>query len=91
MSEIVAGTTMPCRSCGKTLLILNNDNTGKPGPVESDPVATGNIVRVGLDRYHVMSKAELALPPTADVKRYQSHYVTCPNAGGWRDREKPAE
>ena len=74
--------TMTCRSCGKNLMIVNHERTGKPAPVEAEPVENGNIMLNPDGTYGIAPKG-YEWPEGA--KRYQSHYVSCPSAKGWRE------
>ena len=65
MSEIIPGTTMPCRSCGKALLILNNDNTGKPAGTVVQLLQPGYTLHDRLLRPAMVAIARGAPAPTA--------------------------
>jgi hypothetical protein len=60
-----------CRSCNARIRWVKTEG-GKQMPVDAELVAGGNIeLRNGLAVY---------VAPVAQVRRYVSHFATCPNA-----------
>lgn len=83
-----------CDSCGAEIIFANSGSTGKPMPIDAEPVAAGGNIR--------LEERDRPLPPLAHVvgatidmltdddgTRYRSHFVTCPNADEWRSRGRP--
>ena len=77
-----------CKSCGKSIEILNHERTGKPAPIESEPVPNGNVTLNADGTYHVVKKDETV--PESQL-RYVNHYTNCPQAGSWREQTKQQE
>lgn len=66
-----------CRSCGAEILWSKTTNN-KNIPIDLEPVLGGNIT--------IEANGVLALvhKPEPDIKRYVSHFKTCPNAKAHR-------
>ena len=78
-----------CKSCHAEMVWCVSTN-GHRMPVDPEPVPDGNLIVVGtgrapngdvLDRVLVLGKGDV---PLGDPPRFQSHFVTCPDARGWR-------
>lgn len=68
-----------CSSCGASIYWAQTES-GKSMPVDSVPVAGGNVVlydRGGSVRARILKKDEL---PAFGEKTRTSHFQTCPNA-----------
>ena len=90
--SLAVNVTDRCRSCNATIVWCATTK-GHRMPVDPVPVPDGNlivdgtgVVSVGhgmqtLDRVLVVSKTDV---PLGDPPRYVSHFVTCPDARGWR-------
>lgn len=73
-----------CRSCGAAIMWLEHVNSGKPAPIDAEPVgAAGNIIvtgdtyritKVGADRQDAIDRG---------VPLHKNHFATCPQASGW--------
>ena len=72
-----------CRTCGAAIQWVVSQTSGKPMPIDAEPVARGNVVIVGTD--------ETLTPVVVYLKRgeldefdkrprYVSHFATCPQA-----------
>jgi hypothetical protein len=66
-----------CRSCGAPIIWCVTASE-KRMPLDAEPVADGNIVLDGEKALYLGPAGQRAL--AADVKRYKSHFATCPNA-----------
>lgn len=72
--------TASCSSCSAEIIWAQSE-TGKPMPVDAEPVAGGNVELQLPDDprdppvAHVLRKGESKPPPL-----YVSHFTTCPNA-----------
>lgn len=75
--------SVPCRSCGAEVIWLVHARTGKPAPIDVEPVEGGNVRRLGEGQYVIDAAPDLMGEP-----RYVSHYVTCPDAERWREAAK---
>ena len=67
-----------CRSCGADVEWVQTE-AGKRMPVDAEPVANGNIVKVRGNLIRYLGKGEVF---TGD--RWVSHFATCAQAGSWR-------
>jgi len=74
-----------CRACQAVIRWAKSDKTGKPIPMDPEPVADGNIVVNRLGVAHVLHKGEEATVPT-----YVSHFATCPKRDQFRRRNPAA-
>jgi hypothetical protein len=74
-----------CISCGAPITWAVSSATGKKMPIDAEPHHDGNIVLTDGTAQVVAAAARAALP--AGTLRYRSHFVTCPNAAGWRARD----
>lgn len=66
-----------CRGCGADVLWSMTEN-GKAIPLNPEPVLNGNLV---LECCNALARR---VKPSPGVKAYQSHFVTCPDAGKFR-------
>lgn len=77
-----------CRSCERRIIWVESDRSGKPMPLDPEPVPFGNIrviERPGQNRVgRVLTLDELALIDETDELLYLSHFATCPNAHAHR-------
>ncbi len=76
-----------CRSCGASVVWLENNRTGKRAPIDAQPSEDGNIL---LDRhagtYQVLaSSTDRAL---AAGHLHTNHFMTCKTADQWRTPKK---
>jgi hypothetical protein len=66
-----------CRSCGQRILWALTTE-GKRMPLDAQVAMNGNLILDG-------EQVRYATP--ADTgPRYQSHFASCPDSGGWRKR-----
>lgn len=82
-----------CRSCHAPVIWLEHAKTGKPAPIDAEPVgARGNILidlaagiyrvtTVGDDRQGAIDRGELL---------HTNHFATCPQSKAWRERAAKA-
>jgi hypothetical protein len=83
----VERSLMGCRrsGCDGVILMLNNNNTGRPGPVDADPAPNGNIaIDLVNGEYQVLSGDRLAEARAAGVELRLNHFYTCKNPPGGR-------
>ena len=66
-----------CRSCGAEIFWAKSAATGKAMPLDAQARVDGNVT---LD----MTGAAVVGDKTDPGLRYVSHFVTCPQAQGWR-------
>ncbi|MBN1628154.1 MAG: hypothetical protein JW990_00170 [Thermoleophilia bacterium] len=78
-----------CRSCGARITWLETAGGGRM-PVDEDPTPEGNVVVVG-KMAKVCKNAAAAEALYPGQPRYLSHFVTCPQAGAWRNHRKENE
>jgi len=79
-----------CRSCGAPIVWAVTGEKRRRIPLDAVPVADGNVElldmahprSVGDAPYTVTWGSSHTWPP--DVRRYRSHFATCPQAGEWR-------
>ena len=72
--------TEKCTSCGAPIRWFNHAVSGKPSPLDPEPVEGGNCVideRQGT--YTVLPRGGEAFVE-AGTPRFRSHFATCPNA-----------
>jgi len=62
-----------CKTCGKRI-VWSRTIHDKPIPLDPEPVYGGNVV---LEAFGALARV---VAPQADTKRYQAHFVTCPQA-----------
>ena len=72
-------TSPRCRGCHALIRWAKSETTGKPIPIDPEPVPAGNIVVTARGIAHFLKKGEEPTVPT-----YVSHFSTCPA----RDRFK---
>ena len=68
-----------CRTCDAWIVWARTEGN-KRIPLDPEPVLNGNIV------LEAEGSIARVVPPRPDVKRYNSHFVTCPNAAQHRRR-----
>jgi len=77
-----------CRSCGSPIRWCITAANRKRMPVDVDPVDDGNIwidhTEQGTPIIQVALNAS-GVPASVPL-RYQSHYVSCPQADAWRKK-----
>lgn len=73
---------VPCKTCHAQVYWVETE-TGKRMPVDAKPVEDGNIIFVN-KKAHVLRLGET---PEPDVKRWVSHFVTCPQRKEHRRRK----
>jgi len=73
-----------CASC-KAPVFFAVVNHGKSGPIDAEPVESGNL-RMISSEYPVQMTThnQLELGENDDGLRYVSHFSTCPHAEDWR-------
>lgn len=64
-----------CKSCGADILFVTTEATGKAMPLDPAPVQYGGNVVILEGKCRILKKDEPVMP---DVKRFRSHFVTCP-------------
>lgn len=79
-----------CRSCGAEIRWARTA-TGRPMPLDAEPVADGNVAFTGRSvrdaRGFAAPEVRVESQPPMfdnDEPRYVAHFVTCPNADEWR-------
>lgn len=73
-----------CSSCGAQIIWAITE-TGARNPIDPAPVEGGNIrLRVGGDALIYAKVQREMFDDNDDGTRYQSHFVTCPNAPSHR-------
>lgn len=77
-ASTLAGRRRICSSCKRDIFWRVHVVTGKPAPLDAQPVDDGNIVLDDGETYRVLTKAERAT--VVDIPRYTSHFATCPTA-----------
>jgi hypothetical protein len=78
-----------CRSCGAAI-IWSETIHGRRMPLDTKPTLEGNII-LGFRHQQAplaLIQTEQALAPlrAKHEKLFVSHFVTCPQASGWRKR-----
>lgn len=75
-----------CRSCSRPITWATNTKTGKPMPIDPEPVVGGNVVLTGEGPHQaeVVGKAEVERRRGLGLRLHVSHFTTCPQAGDWR-------
>ena len=66
-----------CKGCGAAITFARAEASGAVNVMDRDPVPNGNAMYLPDGRLRFHRKAS---PLPEDAPRYQSHYVTCPNA-----------
>lgn len=65
------------KKCRAPIFWLNHERTGKPAPIDREPVKGGNItIDPKEGTYRIVPKAERELSPNR--KLHMNHFVTCP-------------
>jgi hypothetical protein len=73
-----------CRSCKKPVVWTKTEKLGRNMPVDSDPIYSGNIMlRQPEPGGPIIA---ITVQPHHQVKRYISHFATCPNRARWRKK-----
>jgi len=77
-----------CRSCGAEIVWARTETTGRPMPIDVEPVDGGNVVLyeapdTGELTAHVEGKGPHPVTWPTPL-RYVSHFTTCPNAAAHR-------
>ena len=72
-----------CRSCGAPIRWALTASSGRRIPLDYDPHPDGNI-SLAADTSGLEILAVVDGLPLGDRPRYLSHFVTCPQAEGWR-------
>jgi hypothetical protein len=77
--------------CGRRVVWMKNDKSGKPAMVDPEPNEAGNVL---LDHrantYHVMTKVEIAAAERPGMfdepppERFMLHFATCPHAENFK-------
>ena len=75
-----------CRSCGAPIYWVRTQATDSLMPLDVVATENGNILLV--DGKAVVLRGDLFEQSLPDGLRYQSHYVSCPNAQNHRKRGK---
>lgn len=81
-----------CRSCGASIVWCWSTK-GVPTPVDPEPVPDGNVTVEGGGRIAsgvriVVGSIQPGLFDAPEL-RYQTHFVTCPDAARWRNTPSP--
>ena len=74
-------TASKCRSCGAAILWAYTPSLRRM-PVDAEPVDDGTLA---LTPYDGQLKVEVVGVHPSEP-RYRAHFVTCPDAEGWRRR-----
>lgn len=75
-----------CKGCGRPIIWIVNDTTGKAAPIDASPAANGPIVFVDTGiriEYHVLRSGEVAPP---ERSTYTNHFQTCPQRQQFQKR-----
>lgn len=74
-----------CRSCRAPIDWRVNLRTGRPAPIDADPVPDGDVLVMADGRHSVIGRADPT--PPADMLRFKNHWSTCPDAKAWKKRQ----
>jgi hypothetical protein len=82
----MSAAVMPdeCRSCHAAIVRLRHVRTGAKAPINSEPVANGNLT---IDLEEGTYAGPLHTSLLVDIpegERFVSHFATCPDAARWR-------
>lgn len=78
-------TQTQCVSCHAPIFWAMTHGKKKPMPVDYEPVESGNLRLVrAVFPVMVTASTQLELGEVDDGTRYQSHFVSCPDADKWR-------
>ena len=79
----------PCRACGKPLLWLAHQRTGKAAPIEVEKTEDGNIViNEDLGQYRLVTGEEKVKAVEGRILLHISHFARCPKASDFRIAER---
>lgn len=83
-------TTASCNSCRAPILWTTSFKTGKPSPLNPEPVENGNIEVMPDKNNPSMAISIPARPPLirGDALLYVSHFSTCPQSKDWRGKKR---
>jgi hypothetical protein len=79
-----------CRSCNAPVVWAITSKTGAAIPLDPNPIADGNVVRIGTATRGaplvlVLTDEELGRARKQGVVQlYRSHFASCPDADRWR-------
>lgn len=79
---------MACRSCKAPMFFAKVASIGKAIPIEAAPASDGNIVLLDPRTCIVLGPEDAAAETGL---KYRTHFMTCPNAKGWRRKRGFAE
>jgi hypothetical protein len=79
-------STSTCRSCGRPIRWARSEANGKSLPLDPEPKLGGNLVEIGtvVGKYGQDVPVVRVVEPIEDVRRFVSHFATCPQADEWR-------
>ena len=81
----MSGDTGTCRSCGAPIRWVRMESRrAKRMPIDAEKVDGGNVEVI--ERLHGADVARV-VEAERGVKRYVSHFATCPQASLWRGGE----
>jgi hypothetical protein len=72
-----------CRSCRAKIVWCVTEN-GRRNPIDPEPVLGGNLIVKDRTVTPPMVKV---VKPNPNVKRFVSHFVTCPQSKNWRKKD----
>lgn len=72
-----------CRSCQRAIVWTTTAATGRPMPVDPEPVATGNV-RLVRDGGRLVAEVVPPARRRAGEELHLPHHATCPAAAQWR-------
>jgi hypothetical protein len=71
---------------------LDHATTGKPAPIDVEPVPDGNIrIGVAFEHYTVLSGDERQDAIDRGDELHLNHFVTCPQSAAWKARAAKAD
>jgi len=74
-----------CRSCRARIVWTQMDVSGKRNPIDPEPVLNGNLIVKDRTANPPVVKV---VKPNPNVKRFISHFVTCPQRKKWRKKDE---
>lgn len=82
--------TAKCKRCPARIVWAVSESTGRRMPVDADPSPNGNVQLVEGDppRARVLSADERNTIAAQDEPLHLNHFVTCPEAGAFRNGGK---